>query len=183
MEYMRIVKSIGTGVFAIALAFMTVAALLPSCGVGTELEGIFTDSPSGPKRNCKLVYIIDDSQTSRLKAESVALAIRGTCTRAFSNPLTAIRAIPSDVPDLIVTDYHMEEMSGDKVVQEATRLGIVSIVITTLPTPLSSKTSAEGRNLVKRLKRIGAREVVNKPDVDAKLHDVIEAIIYPNRAG
>ncbi len=81
------------------------------------------------------VLIIDDEFTSRIILKKIVLGIqRDIIVESFSDPVAAMAWLTGHLPDLVIADYMMTEMSGLEVIQhirKADQLKDVPIVVVT----------------------------------------------------
>jgi DNA-binding response OmpR family regulator len=91
------------------------------------------------------VFILDD-QPGLAQVLALGLKMEGFSASAFSCPHKALKAIGKGDVDVLVTDYHMPEMTGLEVVRRAYAQGWKGVPCSSsraTPTPCS-----EGSNLL-----------------------------------
>lgn len=81
-------------------------------------------------RGYDLVYLVDDSQTSRMAAEARVASLSGIAVRTFETGGAAVAALSTDIPDVIITDLRMEGVNGLAGCRAARRHKIPCIIIT-----------------------------------------------------
>ena len=76
---------------------------------------------ANPVRRQPLIFVVDD-EPMLLDLALAILQPLGYEVKTFSNPLTALAEFPQAKPDVLVTDYAMNEMNGMQLVRECKRL-------------------------------------------------------------
>ena len=83
-----------------------------------------------------IVFIIDDQATSRIIMESIARTIDDQIeVMSFDNAISALQALETSKPDLILTDYQMPSMDGVQFIEKVRAAGQfndIPIIITAL---------------------------------------------------
>ncbi len=105
-----------------------------------------------------IVVIIDDEFTSRAILDKVVKSIQSDIiVHAFEDPVTAMRWIRENQPDLIMVDYMMNGMTGLQAVQQIRHISALEGV------PIVVVTSIEERNIRYQALESGATDFITKP--------------------
>lgn len=103
-----------------------------------------------------IVFIIDDQATSRIIMESIARTIDDQIeVMSFDNAISALQALETSKPDLILTDYQMPSMDGVQFIEKVRAAGQfndIPIIITAL----------EGKHCITRWKQAPQTFLLNR---------------------
>lgn len=115
------------------------------------------------------VLLLVDDDAALLTALSRFLSLKGAQVRAFTDPSEALDGLQAGIPDFILCDYHMPNMTGDEFIRRARqRLGreIPSML-------MSGKSSSQ---VVQGAKSVGC-ELLTKPfDTEIAYREILDAL-------
>ena len=104
------------------------------------------------------VLIIDDEFTSRVILKKIVLGIqRDIIVESFSDPLAAMGWLKLNLPDLVIVDYMMNEMSGLEVIQHIRKIDQLTNV------PIVVVTANDDREIRYKALEQGATDFILKP--------------------
>ena len=116
-------------------------------------------------KNFPSIAIVDDDP-SVLKALARLLATRSFATRTYLSAPLFIASLPEGMPDCLIADLQMPEMTGLELHQNLTRQGI------RIPTIII--TAHDEAGMRERCKYAGAIAYLSKPIQDTSLFAAIE---------
>ena len=104
------------------------------------------------------VLIIDDEFTSRVILKKIVIGIqRDIIVESFADPVAAMEWLKLNLPDLVIVDYMMTEMSGLEVIQHIRKIDLLKDV------PIVVVTANEDRDIRYRALEQGATDFILKP--------------------
>jgi CheY-like chemotaxis protein len=143
--------------------------LFPAVNVGHEEEK--KSSLEIPKGNERILFVDDEELIAQITQKQ--LERLGYSVAAETDPLKALDRFKSapDLFDLVITDMTMPQMSGEKLVQEITKIrpGMPIIICTGYNDKITEAVS----------QKIGARGLLMKPFGISELAVMIKSVIYP----
>jgi len=105
-----------------------------------------------------IVFIIDDQATSRIIMESIARTIDDQIeVMSFDNGISALQALQTSKPDLILTDYQMPAMDGVQFIEKIRADGQFNDI------PIIIITALEDREALYNALEAGATDFLVKP--------------------
>jgi FixJ family two-component response regulator len=117
-------------------------------------------------KNSRIVAVVDDD-SSLLKALERLLGTQPLITKTFQSAKEFLASLPDGLPDCLIADLHMPEMSGLELQQTLTSRGIKipTIIITSNTDPAARQ----------RCMSAGAIAYLQKPVHRAELFAMIDA--------
>ncbi len=119
------------------------------------------------------VYVVDDDQDLCMLIKLACGRIQGVEVRSVSRPSSALADISSRVPDLIIIDVMMPEMSGPQLLEQLRAAGIDGLNETKVVF-LTAKTQKEE---VEELRRLNVTDVWAKPFSPTRLMAEVERLM------
>ncbi|MDC0610304.1 response regulator [Vibrio sp.] len=110
------------------------------------------------------ILVVDDSKATLeiVRRALMKFDYRRLEIKKLDNPLEALSLLKSWQPDIILTDWHMPEMSGLEFIQAVMKLDLAIKV--------GMITTVDDELMVRQAKQAGASFVLAKPFDDAELH-------------
>jgi len=113
------------------------------------------------------VLIVDDGNISLKVYEAIVMTLPNTTVRSLGNPVDATALVKKEPLSLIITDYHMDEMSGLDFIKEVKKTSLNNHV------PILVVTVENDKSIHRALIEHGADRVVLK---SANLNSIIDIV-------
>jgi CheY-like chemotaxis protein len=163
------------GVFAKPVAAATLVAALsgPAPTPAPQPAPPAPATPVGPGgRPTGRVLVVDDNPEVRAMLEDVLTSL-GYATRTAADGATAVRAVLSDAPDIVLLDVYMPGLSG---------VGALPTIVALAPNAKVIMISgAANEDVLKRSLAFGAHDYVTKPFEISSLSRALETALAMRR--
>jgi CheY-like chemotaxis protein len=163
------------GVFAkpVTAAILVAALSGPAPTPAPQAAPPATATPVGPGgRPTGRVLVVDDNPEVRAMLEDVLTSL-GYTTRTAADGATAVRAVLSDAPDIVLLDVYMPGLSG---------VGALPTIVALAPNAKVIMISgAANEDVLKRSLAFGAHDYVTKPFEISSLSRALETAIAMRR--
>ncbi|WP_319773463.1 response regulator [Breoghania sp.] len=123
------------------------------------------------------IVVVDDSKQMQTIIRSVLLAMRVARVRTFDTAEKALQAMLTEPPNLIITDWRMEPVTGYQLLRSIRHRQMAPLCFV----PVLMITAHTTRPLVEKALKAGAHHVLAKPLAPNALHQRIEWIARDER--
>lgn len=119
----------------------------------------------------KKVLVVDDSATMRSMVTSTIEDMKGIDVVEASNGFEALKALPSQHFDLIITDINMPEINGLEIVHFVKNNPLYKTI------PLIILSTEHGEEDIKKGLALGAQRYITKPFEPSELKKIVKEVL------
>ena len=119
----------------------------------------------------KKVLVVDDSATMRSMVTSTIEEMKGIDVVEASNGFEALKALPSQRFDLIITDINMPEINGLEIVHFVKNSPLYKNI------PLIILSTEHGAEDIKKGLALGAQRYITKPFDPEELKKIVQEVL------
>jgi DNA-binding response OmpR family regulator len=123
------------------------------------------------------IVVVEDSKPMQMILRSILMAMKVSRVRIFDSPETAFEAMLGEPPNLILTDWKMEPVSGYQFLRTIRHARMAPLCFV----PVMFITAFGTREVVEKVMRAGAHQLLVKPLSPSALHKRLLWLLQDDR--